>query len=71
MKWDYEKHLTEKIKDGEIIFRDEYKPNKCPQCDCEWSRVLYTPKFQHHAKLECRDCGHFFRWLKKMECKFK
>jgi hypothetical protein len=71
MKWNYEKDLSEKIKNGEIIFLDEYKFNKCPQCECKYSRVLYTPQFRHHAKLECRDCGMFFKWLKKTDCKLK
>ena len=60
-----------RINDGEIVFHDEYKHEKCPNCECKWARVLYTPKFRHHAKLECRDCGYYHRWLKKSECDFK
>ena len=59
------------VNDGEIVFHDEYKHKKCPNCECKWARVLYTPKFRHHAKLECRDCGCYHRWLKKSECEFK
>lgn len=64
-------NFIDRISDGEIVFHDEYKHEKCPNCECKWARVLYTPKFRHHAKLECRDCGYYHRWLKKSECKFK
>jgi hypothetical protein len=70
-KNNHRNNFTSRINDGEIVFHDEYKHKKCPTCECEWARVLHTPKFTHYAKLECRDCGYYHRWLKKSECKFK
>lgn len=65
----YRDKLAEDIKYKKIIFNGDYENKKCGNCGCEVAQILYTPLECHMAKSCCSNCGKFYRWLSKDECK--
>ena len=74
LKDKHSKIYESKIESGEWVFKDEKKwagtyggpPDACSHCGCKCAIIVYTPKLIHHAQLICRDCGHHYKWLKKL-----
>ena len=74
LKDKHSENYKSKIESGEWVFKGEKKwagtyggpPNACSHCGCKCAIIVYTPKLTHHAQLICRDCGHHYKWLKKL-----
>jgi len=50
--------------------RIDNSPLVCSQARCGHffeRRELMPPGYQHHAKVTCRECGAFLRWISKPE----
>ena len=68
----YQQRLSEDIKSGKIIFKEEYqKITPCCNCGCSFAYILYTMDMVHHAKLSCAKCGRMIKWMSKFDCKYQ
>ena len=68
----YQQRLSEDIKSGKIIFKEEYqKVTPCCNCGCSVAYIFYTMDMVHHAKLSCAKCGRMIKWMSKFDCKYQ